>query len=63
MRRAIAVGCSHVTLASSSWTLKTIEAEADPFIPALVRATYGENWLTPYVTMFAPGKSPEDLRA
>ena len=36
--------------------LKTIEAEADPFIPGLVRATYGENWLKPYVTMFAPRK-------
>jgi hypothetical protein len=36
--------------------LKTIEAEADRFIPALVRATYGENWLEPYVTMFAPRK-------
>jgi hypothetical protein len=34
--------------------LKSIEAEADPMIPALVRATYGEDWLKPYVTMFAP---------
>jgi hypothetical protein len=34
--------------------LKSIEAEADPIIPALVRATYGEDWLKPYVTMFAP---------
>jgi len=32
----------------------SIEAEADPIIPALVRATYGEDWLKPYVTMFAP---------
>jgi hypothetical protein len=32
--------------------LKTIETEADPFIPALVRNTYGEDWLRPYVTMF-----------
>jgi len=36
--------------------LTTIEAEADPFIPGLVRATYGENWLKPYVTMFASRK-------
>ena len=34
--------------------LKSIESEADPMIPALVRATYGEDWLKPYVTMFAP---------
>lgn len=32
--------------------LKGIEEEADPFILALVRDTYGEDWLKPYVTMF-----------
>jgi hypothetical protein len=32
--------------------LRAIEADADPFIPALVRDTYGETWLKPYVTMF-----------
>ena len=34
--------------------LKSIESDADPIIPALVRASYGEDWLKPYVTMFAP---------
>ena len=33
--------------------LKSIEAEADAMILALVRATYGDEWLKPYVTMFA----------
>jgi hypothetical protein len=32
--------------------LKTIEEEADPFILALVRQVYGEDWLKPFVTMF-----------
>jgi hypothetical protein len=33
--------------------LQTIEKEADPFVLALVRSTYGEERLKPYVTMFA----------
>ena len=32
--------------------LKRVEDEADPFILALVRDTYGEERLKPYVTMF-----------
>jgi hypothetical protein len=32
--------------------LKSVEEEADPFILALVRQIYGENWLKPFVTMF-----------
>ena len=32
--------------------LQTIENEADPFVLALVRSTYGEDRLKPYVTMF-----------
>jgi hypothetical protein len=32
--------------------VKTIEKEADPFVLELVRSTYGEERLKPYVTMF-----------
>ena len=32
--------------------LKSIQEEADPLIRALVRDTYGENWLKPYTTLF-----------
>ena len=57
MRRTIAAGSIHVTPGDGFLDyLKSIEAEADPIIPAFVRATYGEDWLKPYVTMFAPRK-------
>ena len=38
--------------------LKSLEVEADPMILALVRATYGEDWLKPYVSMFSPPSGP-----
>jgi hypothetical protein len=32
--------------------LRSIEDEADPFILALVRDTYGKDWFKPYTAMF-----------